>query len=149
MFCNHFVESNNMVNVLLTSAKRLIIFRIGIGIIFPDAFSFGSVSSAPFAKSYTLECVDSRAIHRINFILRKFIEEELATKIEVNDLIDTVEYDYPTFHLSMDCFWCTVKSGKLELLEHEAAKWLTVDQLDMVEWLPADVTLIDKIRMCL
>ena len=62
------------------------------------------------------------------------------------DLIDTIEYDYPAFHLSMDCFWCEVVSGELKLLEAEAAKWLTKEELDSVQWLPADVTLIDKIR---
>ncbi len=74
------------------------------------------------------------------------IMEELDTKIQVGDLIDTIEYDYPAFHLSMDCFWCEVLSGNLVLKEHEAARWLTSDELDSVEWLPADVTLIDKIR---
>ena len=74
------------------------------------------------------------------------IMEELDTKIQVGDLIDTIEYDYPNFHLSMDCFWCEVVSGNLVLKEHEAARWLTSDELDSVEWLPADVTLIDKIR---
>lgn len=74
------------------------------------------------------------------------VMEELDTKIQVGDLIDTIEYDYPAFHLSMDCFWCEVVSGNLVLKEHEAARWLTSDELDSVEWLPADVTLIDKIR---
>lgn len=74
------------------------------------------------------------------------IMEELNTKIQVGELIDTIEYDYPAFHLSMDCFWCEVLSGNLVLKEHEAARWLTSDELDSVEWLPADVTLIDKIR---
>lgn len=74
------------------------------------------------------------------------IMEELDTKIQVGDLIDTIEYDYPAFHLSMGCFWCEVVSGNLVLKEHEAARWLTSDELDSVEWLPADVTLIDKIR---
>ena len=72
--------------------------------------------------------------------------EELDTEINVGDLIDTIEYDYPTFHLSMDCFWAEVTAGHLELKEAEAAKWLTKDQLDSVAWLPADVTLIEKIR---
>ena len=73
------------------------------------------------------------------------IKEELETVISVGELIDTVEYDYPTFHLSMDCFWTEIVSGDLVLTEHEAAKWLTRDELDSVEWLPADVTLIEKI----
>lgn len=74
------------------------------------------------------------------------IKEELETDIKVGKLIGTIEYDYPTFHLSMDCFWCEVISGDLILKEHEAAKWLTVDELDSVEWLPADLGVIDFIR---
>ena len=81
--------------------------------------------------------------------LKREIMEELETEIVVGELIDTIEYDYPTFHLSMDCFWAEVVSGQLELKEAEAAKWLTKDQLDSVAWLPADVTLIDKIRECM
>lgn len=73
------------------------------------------------------------------------IKEELDADIKVGELIDTIEYDYPTFHLSMDCFWCEVISGELVLKEAEAAKWLTKDTLDTVQWLPADLTLIDKI----
>lgn len=71
--------------------------------------------------------------------------EELETEIVVGDLVDTIEYDYPAFHLSMDCFWAEVVSGDLVLKEHEAAKWLTREDLDSVEWLPADITLIEKI----
>lgn len=78
--------------------------------------------------------------------LKREIREELDTEISVGDFIDTIEYDYPTFHLSMDCFWCQIVSGDLVLKEHEAAKWLTKDKLDSVDWLPADITLIDKIR---
>ena len=74
------------------------------------------------------------------------IREELDTKIQVGDRIDTIEYDYPAFHLSMDCFWCEVLNGDLVLKEHEAAKWLTKEKLNEVEWLPADITLIEEIR---
>ena len=74
------------------------------------------------------------------------IKEELETEIVVGELIDTIEYDYPKFHLSMDCFWAEIVSGDLTLKEHEAAKWLAKDELDTVEWLPADITLIEKIR---
>lgn len=77
--------------------------------------------------------------------LKREIMEELETEIVVGELIDTIEYDYPNFHLSMDCFWAEIVSGDLVLTEHEAAKWLTKDELDSVKWLPADVTLIDKI----
>lgn len=78
--------------------------------------------------------------------LKREIMEELETEITVGELIDTIEYDYPTFHLSMDCFWAEIVSGELVLKEHEAAKWLTKEKLDSVDWLPADVTLIDKIK---
>lgn len=74
------------------------------------------------------------------------IKEELDTEIEVGELIDTVEYDYPSFHLSMDCFWCKIVKGKLVLLEAEASKWLAKDELYSVEWLPADEGLIKKIE---
>lgn len=78
--------------------------------------------------------------------LKREIREELDTEINVFDLIDTIEYDYSTFHLSMDCFWCEVVSGELVLKEAESAKWLTKEELDSVEWLPADLKLIQKIR---
>lgn len=81
--------------------------------------------------------------------LKREIREELDTQIEVCDLIDTIEYDYPTFHLSMDCFWCKIISGDLILREHEAARWLTREALDTVAWLPADITLIRKIKALL
>ncbi len=74
------------------------------------------------------------------------IREELDTLIRVGDLIDTIEYDYPTFHLSMDCFWSQILEGDLVLKEHEAARWLTKETLDEVDWLPADITLIEKLR---
>ena len=78
--------------------------------------------------------------------LKREIMEELETEITVGELIDTIEYDYPTFHLSMDCFWAEIVSGDLVLTEHKAARWLTKDELDSVDWLPADITLIGKIR---
>lgn len=74
------------------------------------------------------------------------IKEELETEIMVGDLIGTIEYDYPDFHLSMDCFWCEVIEGKLKLLEAESARWLTKNTLYDVQWLPADITLIDEIE---
>lgn len=77
------------------------------------------------------------------------IKEELETEIIVGEQIDTIEYDYPTFHLSMDCFWAEIVSGDLVLKEHDAAKWLMKDELNSVEWLPADITLIDKVKTLL
>ena len=78
--------------------------------------------------------------------LKREIAEELDTEIAVHDKIGTIEYDYPAFHLSMDCFWCEVLSGNLVLKEAEAARWLAKDELDSVQWLPADQTILEKIR---
>lgn len=79
--------------------------------------------------------------------LKREIMEELETEIEVGELIETIEYDYPTFHLSMDCFWAEIVKGDLVLREHEAAKWLTKEQLESVGWLPADLGLVEKVRV--
>ena len=78
--------------------------------------------------------------------LAREIREELATEICVGEKIATIEYDYPTFHLSMQCFSCEVLSGKLELLEHENAAWLTKENLYSVNWLPADITILDTVE---
>lgn len=77
--------------------------------------------------------------------LKREIMEELDTEVLVGELIDTVEYDYPIFHLSMDCFWCDIIKGDLVLKEHEAARWLSKDSINSVEWLPADVKVVEKI----
>ena len=77
------------------------------------------------------------------------IHEELDTEIRVGELIDTIEYDYPTFHLSMDCFWAEVIAGRLVLKEAEDARWLTKETLESVQWLPADQTIIDAIYRAL
>lgn len=74
------------------------------------------------------------------------IREELDTEIRVGALIDTIEYDYPTFHLSMDCFWAEVVAGRLVLKEAEDARWLTKETLESVQWLPADASLIEHIK---
>ena len=75
------------------------------------------------------------------------IKEELDADIVAGSLLTTVDYDYPTFHLSMDCFWATLNEGSImKLLEHEAAKWLTLDELDEVEWLPADVRVVNSVK---
>lgn len=78
--------------------------------------------------------------------LAREIKEELNTEIQVGKLIDTIEYDYPKFHLSMDCFWCEIMQGGLELKEHEAARWLSKEELYSVDWLPADVGVVEKIE---
>ena len=78
--------------------------------------------------------------------LKREIREELATEIEVDELLTTVEYDYPKFHLTMHCHLCTIISGDLSLLEHEDARWLALDELDCVKWLPADVEAVNRLR---
>ena len=79
--------------------------------------------------------------------LKREIMEELDTEILVGEWIDTIEYDYPNFHLSMECFWCELVSGKFVLKEHEAAKWIKKDELDSVAWLPADVLIVEKLNL--
>ena len=74
------------------------------------------------------------------------IKEELDTEILVGDYLTTIEYDYPAFHLSMQCFWCRIVDGIPVLKEHEAARWLDVDHIDGVDWLPADQTIIELIK---
>lgn len=74
------------------------------------------------------------------------IQEELETTVAVDGFLTTVDYDYPTFHLTMHCYVCHVSEGRLHLLEHSAAKWLTLDAIDSVEWLPADVAVVEAIR---
>lgn len=73
------------------------------------------------------------------------IKEELDVQIKVEELIDTIEYDYPTFHLSMDCFWCSIVDGKITLKEADSAKWLSKNDLYSVDWLPADKAMIEII----
>ena len=79
--------------------------------------------------------------------LKREIREELSTEISVDEFLCTVEYDYPAFHLTMHCFWCHIESGSLTLKEHEAAKWLSKDDLDSVEWLPADLEVVKRIMI--
>ncbi|ORT99911.1 Mutator mutT protein (7,8-dihydro-8-oxoguanine-triphosphatase) [Anaerovibrio sp. JC8] len=78
--------------------------------------------------------------------LRREIKEELDTTIQVGELIDTVEYDYPQFHLSMQVFWANIVDGDLVLKEHQAARWLELSEIDSVEWLPADLSLVEKLK---
>lgn len=79
--------------------------------------------------------------------LAREIKEELAADIVVGDLLTTVEYDYPQFHLLMDCFWAALADGsEMKLLEHESAKWLSFDDLDSVDWLPADLSVVEYIK---
>ena len=77
--------------------------------------------------------------------LRREIMEELGVEIAVGELLCTVEYDYPAFHLRMHCFMCRIAGGEIDLREHKSARWLTAETLDSVEWLPADVEVVDKL----
>ncbi len=77
------------------------------------------------------------------------IREELDAEVKVGELIETVEYDYPQFHLSMDCFWCELLSSEIVLREHEDARWLSADKLYSVDWLPADIGIVEKIKQVL
>ena len=107
-------------------------------IVVPGIQRFAGADNIVFFKCTGIE-------FKIRFENVREIREELDTEIVVGELIETIEYDYPTFHLSMDCFWAEIVSGDLVLKEHEAAKWLTKDELGSVEWLPADITLVEKI----
>ena len=78
--------------------------------------------------------------------LKREIGEELAVEIVVEELVCTVEYDYPNFHLTMHCYFCSIANGEVELLEHKSARWLRRDELNEVEWLPADVSVINSLR---
>jgi 8-oxo-dGTP diphosphatase len=78
--------------------------------------------------------------------LRREIWEELETRIAVERLVQTVEYDYPDFHLTMHCFWCHIESGHLLLKEHEAARWLSLSDIESVDWLPADREVVKRLR---
>jgi len=77
--------------------------------------------------------------------LQREIWEELQTRIEIERFVQTVEWDYPNFHLTMHCYWCSIKSGNLVLLEHEAARWLKPDELNDIDWLPADKVVVDNL----
>ena len=81
--------------------------------------------------------------------LKREIDEELAVEIVVEELVCTVEYDYPNFHLTMHCYFCSIASGEVELLEHKSARWLRRDELNSVEWLPADVGVVNSLRSTL
>lgn len=81
--------------------------------------------------------------------LARELREELAVEVDVDEFICTVDYDYPKFHLTMHCFYCTVVSGELKLLEHEAARWLDASQLRDVDWLPADIEVVKAIEKAL
>ena len=78
--------------------------------------------------------------------LKREIREELAADISVDSFIDTIEYDYPKFHLILHCFLCSLKTKEVHLLEHESSRWLSADELDSVDWLPADLSLISKLK---
>ena len=78
--------------------------------------------------------------------LKREICEELSAEINVDELFGTVDYDYPKFHLTMHCYLCTLQTNAMHLNEHESARWLAKDELDSVKWLPADKSIIDKLK---
>ena len=125
------MKTVNVVAVIIIKDKKIFATQRGYGE-FKDGWEF---PGGKVEKGETPE----------NAIVRE-IKEELDTEIKVKEYFDTVEYDYPNFHLSMKCYICSVLSGKLELLEHEAAKWLDKDSLDSIAWLPADLGLVDKLK---
>ena len=125
------MKTVNVVAAIIIKDKKIFATQRGYGE-FKDGWEF------PGGKVEKCETPE-------NAIVRE-IKEELDTEIKVKEYFDTVEYDYPNFHLSMKCYICSVLSGKLELLEHEAAKWLDKDSLDSVAWLPADLGLVDKLK---
>ena len=84
----------------------------------------------------------------VDAIVRE-IREELRVDIVPEELVTTVEYDYPTFHITMHCFLASIRSGEVHLLEHEAARWLAPEELDEVSWLPADIAAVEKLKMLL
>lgn len=130
-FCNILImKTINVVAAVIFKNGKVFATQRGYGE-FKDGWEF------PGGKVEEGECPEDA--------LRREIREELEVEINVGELLDTIEYDYPTFHLSMKCYACTFAGGSPHLLEHEAAKWLTSTQLNSVDWLPADVTLIPKI----
>lgn len=78
--------------------------------------------------------------------LKREIQEELGVDISIEELLCTTNYDYPSFHLTMHCYLCSIAAGKIELREHKSARWLTTETLDSVEWLPADKDAVELIR---
>lgn len=124
--------------------------KVVAAVIFQDGKVFATQRGyGPYKDGWEFPGGKVEAGERPEDALRREIHEELETDIQVGELIDTIEYDYPDFHLSMKCYVCEILSGNLHLVEHEAARWLTTDQLDSVEWLPADITLIPKIARML
>jgi len=124
--------------------------KVVAAVIFQDGKVFATQRGyGPYKDGWEFPGGKVEAGERPEDALRREIHEELETDIQVGELIDTIEYDYPDFHLSMKCYVCEILSGNPHLVEHEAARWLTTDQLDSVEWLPADITLIPKIARML
>lgn len=125
------MKTINVVAAIIVKDKKIFATQRGYGE-FKDGWEF------PGGKVEAGESPENALIREIS--------EELATDIEVNKYFDTVEYDYPNFHLSMKCYLCSVISGELKLLEHESAKWLSQSELNSVDWLPADLDLIEKLK---
>ena len=125
------MKSIEVVAAIIRSGNKIFATQRGYGD-FKDGWEF------PGGKMEVGETPEAALIREI--------KEELDTVISVDKLLKTVDYDYPNFHLTMHCFLSHIESGNLELKEHEAAKWLTLETLDSVDWLPADLEIIDDIR---
>ena len=82
----------------------------------------------------------------VEYALKREIQEELGIDITIDKFLCTTDYDYPSFHLTMHCYLCSIISGEIELREHKSARWLTVEALDSVEWLPADKEVVEKLK---
>jgi 8-oxo-dGTP diphosphatase len=125
------MKTVNVVAAIICSGQRIFAAQRGYGA-YKDGWEF------PGGKVQPGETPEEAVVREIR--------EELDTEIAVDRYFDTVEYDYPDFHLSMQCFLCHMKEGHLDLLEHEAARWLDLSGLETVGWLPADRSLIPKLR---
>ena len=130
----HFMKTVNVVAAIIRDGNKIFATQRGYGE-FKDGWEFpgGKVEEGETPQE----------------ALKREIEEELETEIEVGDYLTTIEHNYPKFHLSMKCYWARIIEGKPVLLEHEAARWLSREELDSVAWLPADVTIIELVKQAL
>lgn len=130
----HFMKTVNVVAAIIRDGNKIFATQRGYGE-FKDGWEFpgGKVEEGETPQE----------------ALKREIEEELETEIEVGEYLTTIEHDYPKFHLSMKCYWARIIEGKPVLLEHEAARWLSRAELDSVAWLPADVTIIELVKQAL
>ena len=130
LFFDIFMKTIEVVAAIIREGDRVLATQRGYG-------EFEGMWEFPGGKIETGE-------ERVEALKRE-IGEELAVEIEVEELVCTVEYDYPNFHLTMHCYFCSIANGEVELLEHKSARWLRRDELNEVEWLPADVSVVNSL----